>query len=187
MPLNYYDWFCCRADELYALAKEYEIPIIAQAPMKGGLLKNINVENPTRFAIDFVKGLDQVEYILSGSAHMKSYQDTYNNLLSADADEIDFDLYKTKLQEYLNTTQVNCIRCNRCFTSCHKRVPIKALFNLYNETIKLDSADRVAYFNSLNWLQSTEGCAAHNCDNCQKCIKACPLHNDIPTIIYKHI
>ena len=38
MPINYYDWYLCRYDENYKLACEYGLPIIAQAPVKGGLL-----------------------------------------------------------------------------------------------------------------------------------------------------
>ena len=38
MPINYYDWFLCRYDENYSLACKYGLPIIAQAPVKGGLL-----------------------------------------------------------------------------------------------------------------------------------------------------
>lgn len=40
MPMNYFDWFLCKSDVNYYNIKNKQIPIIAQAPYKGGLLIN---------------------------------------------------------------------------------------------------------------------------------------------------
>ena len=53
MPINYYDWFLCRYNENYQLARKYNIPIIAQAPVKGGLLlkdENIPENSFTKYS-----------------------------------------------------------------------------------------------------------------------------------------
>lgn len=75
MPLNFYDWHCCRGNELYKLARKYGIPIIAQAPMKGGLLKDLD-RGSTKFAIDFLRSLEGIEYILTGVSKLSTYKDT---------------------------------------------------------------------------------------------------------------
>ena len=73
MPINYYDWFLCRYDECYKLACDYGLPIIAQAPVKGGLLVKPNNIKPDMFdvsltesAMSFVKNLDNIEMIYIG-------------------------------------------------------------------------------------------------------------------------
>ena len=40
MAFNYYDWYLCEKDINHRLISEKNIPIIAQAPFKGGLLTN---------------------------------------------------------------------------------------------------------------------------------------------------
>lgn len=62
MPVNYYDWFLCEKDKNHKLITDKNIPIIAQAPFKGGLLVNgrygikDNIENL------YHKSADQIAY-----------------------------------------------------------------------------------------------------------------------------
>lgn len=55
MPLNYFDWYLNYSQDNYYLLQKYNIPIIAQAPLKGGLLAHdyqnalsfVATKNPT--------------------------------------------------------------------------------------------------------------------------------------------
>lgn len=186
MPLNYYDWFVCRANELYNLACKYNLPIIAQAPMKGGLLQQAEINNPTKFALDFVSNLDQVEYILTGCSQLKSYEDTYLNINSFNVD-ISFETYKNILQSLLNKTKINCINCNQCYRECTAQIPIPVLFNLYNKCLNLNDEYHNIYFTDLNSLKKCIGEPTHICTYCNKCLAVCPTKLKITKLFRDNI
>lgn len=62
------------------MVQKYNLPIIAQSPMKGGLLSKLPLENATSIAIDFLKQLNNVEIILTGCSSLETYTDTLLNL-----------------------------------------------------------------------------------------------------------
>ena len=183
MPLNFYDWHCCRGNELYDLAKKYNMPIIAQAPMKGGLLTKLGCGS-TKFAIDFLRELDGIEYILTGASTLTTYKDTLK-CLTDPIEHVNTEEWLAKLQTYLNSTKINCIQCSRCYDICEHNIPVMALFNLYNKCIDLNSHERIYYFNSLDMLKSNlYGQLDFNrCKKCNRCSSVCPTGLDIAKIL----
>ena len=124
MPINYYDWFLCRYDECYKLACDYGLPIIAQAPVKGGLLVKPNNIKPDMFdvsliesAMSFVKNLDNVEMILCGNSRLETFKETYNGFNANNA-PIEMDKYKNAIDDYVSRNHINCIRCGKCIGVC---------------------------------------------------------------------
>lgn len=88
MPLNYYDWHLCEKDLNYRLITEKNIPIIAQAPFKGGLLVQLpqHIKNHLidcydrpleQLAMDFVND-KQPEIILTGCRHLETLTSCIN-------------------------------------------------------------------------------------------------------------
>ena len=187
MPLNFYDWHCCRGNELYDLAIKYNIPIIAQAPMKGGLLTRLGCGS-SKFAIDFIRSLDNIEYILTGTSNLVTYKDVLK-CLTDPIEYTDSEEWLVKLQTYLTSTKINCIQCSRCYDVCEHDVPVMTLFSLYNKCIDLNSSKRICYFNSLDLLKSNlyGQLELNRCQECKKCNTVCPVGLDIVKILWNDV
>ena len=140
------------------------------------------------FAIDFLRNLDGIEYILTGASTLTTYKDTLRCL----TDPIKYtnsEDWLVKLQTYLDSTKINCIKCNRCYNICEQNVPVMTLFNLYNECIKLDSLEHIQYFNSLDMLKSNlnKQLITSYCDSCNKCSSVCPAGLNIAKILREDV
>lgn len=191
MPLNYYDWYLCRYDENYNLACQYNIPIIAQAPVKGGLLTNQNYFNNNLFldrnrnniesAYDFLQSLSNIELILCGNSTLSSLKNSYDALSSFQLVE-DFSLYKNAINIFIKNNSINCLYCGRCNEVCEQHLPISAYIQLYNLGLK-----NKIYFNALDILKQAPDEPNHLCNYCEKCVEVCPLENNIPHLFYSLI
>ena len=190
MPINYYDWFLCRYDENYKLACEYNIPIIAQAPVKGGLLvKTCNFPETTfeqycsslsEAAYGFVTALPNIEMVLCGNSSLNTFYESYTAFNKNIA--IPYEAYKAALDLYVKNMSIHCIRCGRCNNVCPQHLPISSLFTLYNLGLT-----NKAYFNALDILKSATEEPSHRCVHCGSCIEACPHHLNIPSLFTTHI
>lgn len=191
MPLNYFDYYLCRYDENYHLAVEYGIPIIAQAPVKGGLLTKSTEFNPALFknkslsqaAFDFLASLENIEMILCGNSSLATFQNTFEAFSRSEKIN-DFTEYLTAIETYRTNHVISCLECGRCDLNCKKGLPISAYIRLYN----LALYDKT-YFNAFDILKSAPDEPNHLCyyQGCQDCIEACPLSNDIPNLFFNRI
>ena len=189
MPINYYDWFLCRYDECYKLACDYGLPIIAQAPVKGGLLVKPNNIKPDMFdvsliesAMSFVKNLDNVEMILCGNSRLETFKETYNGFNANNA-PIEMDKYKNAIDDYVSRNHINCIRCGKCIQVCPNGIPIEAIMTFYNLGLTNKS-----YFNALDVLKGFIGGEPCNiCSSCGRCHSVCPQNLNIPSLLLSHI
>lgn len=175
MPLNYYDWFLCRYDENYQLACEYGLPIIAQAPVKGGLLvkpEEIKYEgfnaSLTQAAFTFLNQLDNIEMVLCGNSTLKTFQQSYDAFMNQSIN-ISMQSYQDAIDTFIKDTYIDCNRCGRCVRSCPARIPIPALFTYYNLGLTNKS-----YFNALDILKSASEDPHRLCRGCQTCEQVCP-------------
>lgn len=189
MPLNYYDWFLCRYDENYKLACDYGIPIIAQAPVKGGLLtkdfKQDSFKNYNRTLIegayDFLSSLDNIEMILCGNSSLETFKQSFNSL-STYASSIPLEYYENIINNYKQRIKISCLECGRCSQACPKGLPVSAYISLYNLAL-----NNKIYFNALDILKQAPDEPNHLCNNCRECVQVCPLNNDIPQLFYSNI
>ncbi len=190
MPINYYDWFLCRYDENYKLACDYNIPIIAQAPVKGGLLVKTSNFSELSFerygaslseaAYGFVTTLPNIEMVLCGNSSLGTFKESYHafnkNLI------IPHETYENILNLYVKNMSIHCIRCGKCNKVCPEHIPISSLFTLYNLGLTNKS-----YFNALDIVKSGTGEPTHSCAHCGQCLSVCPQHLNIPSLFFTHI
>lgn len=188
MPINYYDWFLCRYDENYKLACEYGLPIIAQAPVKGGLLVKPEEINSALFdvsltqaACTFLNQLDNIEMVLCGNSSLATFKETVaafdNTSIS-----IPMETYEQAINDYKQNHYIDCIRCNKCYHKCPERIPITAFLTYYNLGLNNKS-----YFNALDVLKNSHGEPSRICRKCGLCTSHCPEHLDIATLFRKRI
>lgn len=193
LQLNYYDWKTSKAESLYKLAEEKNVPIIVMEPIRGGSLanppkevreifKSINDNEPAAWALKFVASLPNVKVILSGMSdfdQVKQNIETLGNFNSLDENEKKgFE----KAVEYLNSLDiVPCTGCEYCLP-CPKGVKIPNLFRTYNEYI--------SFGNEEVFKTKTQGelkdYGPDLCVKCGLCKKKCPQHLDIPNLFSKY-
>ena len=182
MPINYYDWFLCRYDENYSLARKYNVSIIAQAPAKGGLLvKDTNIpadsfsdfNRSTEEAIyDFFSSLEGIELILCGNSSLETFQTTYQAL--SNPVHIPLTEYEKVVKKFVSTVApISCIGCGRCDKVCPIRIPIMALIKLYNLGLK-----NKTYFNAYSILKDSINDPFQLCTGCGKCNEVCSYSHD---------
>lgn len=171
MPLNIIDYYCNYYEDNYNLAVEKNIPIIAQAPLKGGCLKKDLDE-----ALNFINNLSQVEIILFGNTQIDTLSNNLsilNNIYPVDKDKI-----KSIINQYYKNAYIECLYCGYCNNICHLDLPIHSLFYLHNQALKNKES-----FKSYDILYKNLESNIQNCNNCNKCSSACPVNLKIPEII----
>lgn len=158
IPLNFFLWQFEETKNIYALAKQYNLEIIAQAPLMGGKL-------PVLESMDFIKTLD-VNYCLIGTAdyqHFIDMCDIYN------APPIDFN-YNSLNEQLKQKFTINCCYCNKCFFECDYYMPIMTYFKLYNDALQ---GCNISY-QHLTFLKKNDNIIM--CNECkhENCSNVCP-------------
>ena len=177
MPLNYFDWFLCRGKELYELACNYDLPIIAQAPLKGGLLAKFKIANAIPAAYSFIANLPNVEKVLLGTTSVNHYKEA-ENWINSELNNYEYDKI---ISEYLKSSYIKCIGCNRCVDTCKLNIPIRSLFKMYNMLVTEPAEYYNTIFNCYNLLNYNNFSAM--CNNCNQCIDTCPMNLNIPKLL----
>ena len=184
MPLNYYDWHLCEKDINYKLITEKNIPIIAQAPFKGGLLAQFP-EHIKTYLIDYYnRPLDQLamdfvndkhpNIILTGCHRMGTLIDCINahNNYQPIKDEQGI---LNALDMYKDFVKVPCLMCEKCQQVCPANIPLSLHMTMFNKALY-----NKKYFESYalqNWIG---GFPLHQCTYCGHCVDVCPMKIDIP-------
>lgn len=186
MPLNYFDWFLCQGQENYQLIKEKNIPIIAQAPYKGGLLiKSLPLEIQNLYKKEYNQTLEQValnfvieqqpDVILTGCSTLKTLQTTYNTFNNYQPLS-NYTTLQKSLKLYQEHNIIPCILCGKCLNRCPQSINIPKIFSEYNKTLL--NPDKFFELYALN--KYFEESAINLCSNCGLCQTYCPIHLDIP-------
>lgn len=181
MPLNYYDWYLCDSDKNYNSITNQDIPIIAQAPLKGGDLINNFIKEPEKFldrslfqmAIDFVNS-KKPEIILTGTTNLqnlKNMQQALKNYTSFNENMI----FKV-IEQYKKEHFISCIQCGKCSNICPQQIPIPVLFSFFNKTLY----DKEKYFDVLSLYRYFNNEPINECINCGLCNSVCPINMNIP-------
>lgn len=153
LQLNYMDWDYADAKALYAVAREFDKPIIVMEPIRGGMLANplsadtcrildaawngesYGEETTTRYAsyaLRFVNELEGVTITLSGMSTLPQVQkniEIFNGPALTDKEKAAIDEAASKLQSDI---LIPCTGCNYCF-ECPSEIRIPELFKMYNE------------------------------------------------------
>lgn len=182
LPLNYFDWFVNDAQTNYDLIKSKNIPIIAQAPMKMGLLSSfLNPKyDSAKIALDFLKEL-KLEVILCGNSTLKTFKITVNNFQNP-IEEAPLNIIQQEIENWKKTHEIKCYNCGRCTSACPQHIPLHAMFKLYNEALK----NRQSYFDYIT-INSALGSPATRCIHCGECERSCPAKLPIQSILYNNL
>ena len=187
MQLNYYDWHCGSAKELYEILEEADLPVMVMEPVHGGMLANLRPEaaevlrkldsnrSQASWAIQWVTNRPQVQVVLSGMSDLAQLADNVATvsvgalLSSAECDAI----REAALLQYAGVA-VACTGCRYCCPNCPKGLDIPLLMRAYNEA-KIGGAWRLTSVLALD-----EDKRPTSCIGCGACTRHCPQSFDIP-------
>lgn len=192
MPLNYFDWFISNEiQQNYKLIEEKNIPIIAQAPLKQGMLiqKMNNLFSNGCSLMDnaycFLNSLQLIKYILCGTSTFNHYQENFYSFQRKNEIKYNYNDYKKVIEDYKINSFINCVNCLRCIDECPQHIPIPMYFQLYNKSLNNNTS-----FNDLQIIKESlnepiQICLENKCD-CSF-IKGCPFNNNIKNILANQI
>lgn len=183
----------------YAASKGIDVFIME--PIKGGILggkvpkevtkiwdKSKVKRSPADWALRWVLNHPEVVCVLSGmneeeqiKENIKVANETLPNTLTED----ELKLYDEVKEVYEEFMKVDCTGCGYCLP-CPMGVDIPRCFNFYNNKymFKQGLMSSVLYLSQLGGIMS--GGDEHHamlCNNCGKCIKACPQKLNIPELL----
>lgn len=183
----------------YAASKG--LGVFIMEPLRGGMLashvppavKEIWDEAPTKrtaaeWALRWVWNHPEVTVVLSG---MNDEKHIVENLRLADSaypnslTEAELRLVKRVERKYRELMKAGCTGCRYCMP-CPEGVNIPICFELYNNLHMSGNADeaKFLYAAMLSGVLSVgEPAFASQCVQCGKCLKKCPQHLEIPTIL----
>lgn len=146
MQLNYYDWYCGNAEEIYQILEEAKIPVMVMEPVHGGLLVNLTEESaevlkkldPARslasWAMRWVMSRKQVQEVLSGMSDMGQLLDnveTFSEGKTLTAGEETAVWEAAMIQ--CRKIAVPCMSCRYCTPHCPMELNIPFLLRAYIE------------------------------------------------------
>ncbi len=145
LQINYLDWDspAIQSRLCYETALRHGKTVLVMEPVKGGrlakvpeeaeaILRQIDPEaTPADLAIRFVKGLENVEIVLSG---MNTMEQMRKNLLpQPPLSSRELALLFQAAKVIREATAVGCTGCGYCLNHCPQSIPISDCFRLYNE------------------------------------------------------
>ncbi len=195
LQINYLDWESEQIEsrKCYEVARKHNLPIIVMEPLKGGfladlkedelkLLKEVNNDSPTKWALRFVANLEGVMLVLSGVSSLKQMKENievFENLEPLSEEELET---LKKVADLINSKNViECTKCNYCVEYCPQNINIPKLFDLYNSELIEGKKDFSAFGNAYVNYTKLDGVGwASDCIECNACVEKCPQHLNIP-------
>lgn len=188
MQLNYYDWYCGNAEELYNILASADVPVMVMEPVHGGLLANLISEaaaglkemSPERsvasWAMRWVLGRSQVQVVLSGMSSLSQITDNAKTFSECTVlTEKEEAAVQNAAQIQCQSVTAACTECRYCTPYCPQELDIPKLLQIYNEE-KIGGIWQLK--NSLAALPENTG--PDQCIGCAACTEHCPQDLDIP-------
>lgn len=193
IQLNYLDWENYRSREQYEILAAAKIPIIVMEPLRGGALAKLNPAavnllksrapqaSPASWAMRYVGSFPEVITILSGMSADWQLEDNIKTFSPfVPLSDADRDVLATALAAYRKQLAVPCTGCAYCLP-CPVGVAIPTVFAQYNQLkVSGKRAELDRAFAAMPPSARPEACV-----KCNKCVKACPQHIDVPAELEK--
>ena len=207
-----YDWDACLVQYNYLdetnqagtegvkYAHSKGIGVFVMEPLKGGLLagkvpeKTLQVWNksevkrsPADWALRWVLNHPEVVCVVSGMGeeeHVKENIRVANETLPNSLTEDELKLYDEVKEIYGTLMEVECTGCGYCMP-CPAGVDIPRCFEIYNHKYMFNEGSRASflYLGQLGGVMSDDEAYAGLCNNCKRCVRACPQKLDIPELL----
>ncbi len=181
----------------YAASKG--INVFAMEPLKGGILagevpkrvleiwnKSKIKRTPAEWALRWVLNHPEITCVISGMGQLKQVEENIkvsNETLPNSIPAEEMKLYDEVKEVYRDLMKVDCTGCGYC-VPCPQGVDIPQSFNLYNHKhmFKGNNAS-FTYLTGLGGVISGKQANAGLCNQCGKCVKACPQKLEVPTLL----
>lgn len=190
LQLNYLDWEDPKVQSrrCYEVAVSHGKQVVVMEPVKGGKLANPSPAvqemfaaldpnaSPSSFAIRFAASLEHVFMVLSGMSSLSQVED--NTGYMADFQPLspaEVAVTEQAARQIRQDGTIPCTGCAYCTDGCPQRIPIPALFGLYNRTLGQPGLPHKEKYREL----SAQGAPASACVSCGQCVDACPQHLDV--------
>lgn len=187
MQLNYYDWYCTGAKELYDILEQANIPVMVMEPVHGGMLARLRADaaevlaqlgaecSQASWAIRWVLSRPQVQVILSGMSDTDQLADNAATVSASLplSDAENEAIRKAAMLQYAGVA-VACTGCRYCCPNCPKGLDIPLLLRAYNDA-KIGGAWRLT-----SVLALPEDKRPTSCIGCGACMRHCPQSFEIP-------
>ena len=181
LQINCLDWesYAFRARECYEVAVKHGKKIIAEEPLKCGVLFKIpsEKEKVVSFAIGFVKNLPEAEYVLAEPEILKSLPEK-DELSEEEISVLWNETEKIRLEK-----AVPCIGCSACSKVCPLEIPVSEYFGIYNEySLNPEESWKIDHVYSdltRNFSRPSD------CLRCRICERECPRGINIVEMLQK--
>lgn len=131
IQINCLDWesSAFRARECYEVSAKHGKKIIAEEPLKCGVLLRIpgEEEKVISFAVGFAENLSEAEFVL---AEPKIIERLSEREALSDEEISDF---LTAAEKIRSEKAVSCVGCSACSKICPLKIPVPEYFGIYNE------------------------------------------------------
>ncbi|MGB9937795.1 MAG: aldo/keto reductase [Methanobacterium sp.] len=209
--IDAYDWDACLIQYNYMDEKNQagtegvkyayskDITVFIMEPLKGGILageipeeaqklwdKAENKRSAADWALRWVLNHPEVTCVVSGMGELDQVKE---NLIVAEKTlpnsltENELELFEEVKKVYKSLMKVDCTSCGYCMP-CPKGVDIPTCFEIYNHKhiFKAKGAS-FTYLTRLGGIMSGNEANAGLCNNCGKCVRACPQKLEIPPLL----
>lgn len=178
-------------------AADRGLAVVVMEPLRGGqLTKSLPPSiqelwdaapvqrSPAEHALQWVWNQPEVSVVLSG---MSTFEQVQENVASADRSGVgtltpeELTVYARVREMYEELCPIPCTACKYCLP-CPSGVNIPRVFEIYNDAIIYDSADRAQMVYN-NFMSEDE--RANLCIECGECLDKCPQEIEIPDWLKK--
>lgn len=172
--------------------------IFIMEPLKGGLLagkvpdKALEIweasdtgRSPADWALRWVLNHPEVATVFSGMGEMNQVEENLkvaDEVLPNSLTEDELELYEQVKEVYKDLMKVDCTGCGYCMP-CPRGVDIPRCFNIYNQKYMFNKSPSFDYLGILGGVFSGQEAYAGLCNECKRCLRACPQDLEIPELL----